>query len=119
MDIDILQCSVVEDLRSDISTVGTLLLTFHTRSLLLPLLLVVRLLSWSFLLSAKLDLLLPLSPLMQRLQTRPIRTRVSSATFAPEDSTAYGLRRGFHLSPTPPIHEGVKLLPELVLQHHW
>ena len=55
MDIDILQCGVVENLCSGVSPVLAKLLTFHTKSLLLLLLLVGHLLNWSSLPSAKLD----------------------------------------------------------------
>jgi hypothetical protein len=54
MDIDILQCCIVEDLSSGVSFILADLLTSHTKSLLLLLLLVERLLNWSFLPSAKL-----------------------------------------------------------------
>jgi hypothetical protein len=113
MDIDVLQCGVVENLCSVVSTVLAELLTFHTKSHLLPLLLVVHLLSWSFLLSAKLGSSLPPSLPMRKQQTGQRRTVISNST--PNDDSAHGLRRGFHFSPTPSIHQGVKLLPKLVL----
>jgi hypothetical protein len=54
MDVDILQCGVVENLCSTVSAVLAKLLTFHTKSPLLLLLLVARLLNWSSLLFAML-----------------------------------------------------------------
>jgi hypothetical protein len=54
MDIDILQCCIVEDLSSGVSFILADLLTSHTKSLLLLLLLVERLLNWSFLPAAML-----------------------------------------------------------------
>jgi hypothetical protein len=113
MDIDILQCGVVENLRSAVSAVLAELLTSHTKSLLLLLLLVGHPLNWWFSPSAKLGSSLPLFLPAQILQTGPRRTIISDSTSRKDN--AHSLRRRFHFSPTPPIHQSVKLLSELVL----
>jgi hypothetical protein len=89
MDVDILQCGVVENLRSAISAVLAELLTFHTKSLLLLLLPVGPLLNWSSLLFARLGSSLLLSLPVQRLQTRQRRTVISNST--PNDDSAHSL----------------------------
>jgi hypothetical protein len=113
MDIDIFERGVVENLCSVVSAVLAELLTSHTKSPLLPLLLVGHPLNWWFSPSAKLGSSPPLFLPAQILQTGPRRTIISDSTSRKDN--AHSLRRRFHFSPTPPVHQGIKLLPEFVL----